>query len=128
MEEGSQRGRSPAFRGNDRSAVAGRPSLYAIGGSTTVPVATNVGIVRLAPKILVDGATTLARFYSLHMLVIPGGIFTFIFIHMWLVVRLGVTSPPWSPTAAGRERPQEQAPAGAREGLIRSGDDDEVGA
>ena len=44
----------------------------------------------------VFGEQTLARFYSLHMLVIPGGIFTFIFIHMWLVVRLGVTSPPWS--------------------------------
>ncbi|MGZ4379752.1 MAG: cytochrome b [Gaiellaceae bacterium] len=44
----------------------------------------------------VFGDQTLARFYSLHMLVIPGGIFTFIFIHMWLVVRLGVTSPPWS--------------------------------
>src|SRR4029077_4835570 len=39
---------------------------------------------------------TLPPFYSLPMLVIPGGIFTFIFIHMWLVVRLGVTSPPWS--------------------------------
>jgi quinol-cytochrome oxidoreductase complex cytochrome b subunit len=44
----------------------------------------------------VFGDQTLSRFYSLHMLVIPGGIFTFIFIHMWLVVRLGVTSPPWS--------------------------------
>jgi quinol-cytochrome oxidoreductase complex cytochrome b subunit len=44
----------------------------------------------------VFGEQTLSRFYSLHMLVIPGGIFTFIFIHMWLVVRLGVTSPPWS--------------------------------
>ena len=42
------------------------------------------------------GAQTLSRFYSLHMLVIPGGIATFIFLHMWLVVRLGVTSPPWS--------------------------------
>ena len=42
------------------------------------------------------GAQTLSRFYALHMLVIPGGIFTFIFLHMWLVVRLGVTSPPWS--------------------------------
>src|SRR3954447_11999984 len=42
------------------------------------------------------GGQTLARFYSLHMLVIPGGIFTFIFVHMWLVVKLGVTSPPWS--------------------------------
>ena len=42
------------------------------------------------------GEQTLSRFYSLHMLVIPGGIITFIFLHMWLVVRLGVTSPPWS--------------------------------
>jgi len=42
------------------------------------------------------GAQTLSRFYALHMLVIPGGIFTFIFVHMWLVVKLGVTSPPWS--------------------------------
>ena len=41
---------------------------------------------------------TLSRFYALHMLVIPGGIFTFIFLHMWLVVKLGVTSPPWSRT------------------------------
>jgi len=44
----------------------------------------------------VFGDQTLSRFYSLHMLVIPGGIFTFIFIHLWLVVRLGVASPPWS--------------------------------
>jgi quinol-cytochrome oxidoreductase complex cytochrome b subunit len=42
------------------------------------------------------GPETLSRFYSLHMLVIPGGIITFIFVHMWLVVKLGVTSPPWS--------------------------------
>jgi menaquinol-cytochrome c reductase cytochrome b subunit len=41
---------------------------------------------------------TISRFYALHMLVIPGGIFTFIFLHMWLVVKLGVTSPPWSRT------------------------------
>jgi menaquinol-cytochrome c reductase cytochrome b subunit len=41
---------------------------------------------------------TLARFYSLHMLVIPGGIVLFIFLHNWLVVKLGVTSPPWSKT------------------------------
>ena len=32
------------------------------------------------------------------MLVIPGGIFAFIFLHIWLVVKLGVTSPPWSST------------------------------
>ena len=43
-------------------------------------------------------AETLSRFYSLHMLVIPGAIALFIFLHNWLVVKLGVTSPPWSRT------------------------------
>ena len=68
------------------------------------------------------GPDTIARFYSLHMLLIPGGLIGLIGLHMYLVVRLGVTSPPWSPTAAGRERPDESKPEGAREGLIRSGD------
>ena len=66
------------------------------------------------------GPDTLAKFYSLHMLVIPGAIMGLIGLHMYLVVRLGVTSPPWSKTAAGRDRPGAPAPrAGARSGLIR---------
>jgi quinol-cytochrome oxidoreductase complex cytochrome b subunit len=40
--------------------------------------------------------STLSRFYSLHMLVIPGAIMALMGLHLWLVVRLGVTSPPWS--------------------------------
>ena len=44
---------------------------------------------------------TLTRFYSLHMLVIPGAIMGLIGLHLYLVIRLGVTSPPWSKTAAG---------------------------
>jgi ubiquinol-cytochrome c reductase cytochrome b subunit/menaquinol-cytochrome c reductase cytochrome b subunit len=60
---------------------------------------------------------TLSKFYALHMLLVPGAIFALIGLHLYLVVRLGVTSPPWSKTAAGRERPE--AIAGAREGLIR---------
>jgi quinol-cytochrome oxidoreductase complex cytochrome b subunit len=51
------------------------------------------------------GSETLARFYSIHMLLIPGGLIALIGLHLYLVVRLGVTSPPWSKTAAGRERP-----------------------
>jgi quinol-cytochrome oxidoreductase complex cytochrome b subunit len=39
---------------------------------------------------------TLSRFYSLHMLAIPGGIMAFMGLHLWLVIRLGVSSPPWS--------------------------------
>jgi quinol-cytochrome oxidoreductase complex cytochrome b subunit len=46
-------------------------------------------------------ADTLSRFYSLHMLVIPGLIFALIGLHLYLVVRLGVSSPPWSREAAG---------------------------
>jgi quinol-cytochrome oxidoreductase complex cytochrome b subunit len=60
---------------------------------------------------------TLTRFYSLHMLVIPGAIIALITLHLYLVVRLGVTSPPWSKEAAGEEE-EEEEPA-RRPGLTR---------
>ncbi|HXH96966.1 MAG TPA: cytochrome b N-terminal domain-containing protein, partial [Gaiellaceae bacterium] len=47
------------------------------------------------------GGDTLTRFYSLHMLLVPGAIIGLISLHLYLVVRLGVTSPPWSKEAAG---------------------------
>jgi menaquinol-cytochrome c reductase cytochrome b subunit len=47
--------------------------------------------------------TTLTHFYSLHMLLIPGAIIALIGLHLYLVIRLGVTSPPWSKEAAGME-------------------------
>ena len=31
-------------------------------------------------------------------------------LHLYLVIRLGVTSPPWSKEAAGDERVEESAP------------------
>jgi len=64
------------------------------------------------------GAATLTRFYSMHMLLIPGGIIALIGLHLYLVVRLGVTSPPWSPEAAGREAADEE-PQPLRPGLTR---------
>ncbi len=63
------------------------------------------------------GPNTLSTFYSLHMLLVPGGLFALIGLHLYLVVRLGVTSPPWSQSAAGRVRPETNG--GGREGLIR---------
>ena len=63
------------------------------------------------------GPDTLPKFYSLHMLLIPGAIIGLITLHIYLVTRLGVQSPPWSHTAAGRERPEAEAEG--REGLIR---------
>ena len=64
------------------------------------------------------GADTLAKWYALHMLLLPGAIIALIFVHIYLVTRLGVVSPPWSRDAAGRER-STVAPAGARAGLVR---------
>ena len=40
-------------------------------------------------------ATTLSRFYALHMLLVPGLIIGLIGAHLFLVVKLGTTAPPW---------------------------------
>jgi menaquinol-cytochrome c reductase cytochrome b subunit len=68
------------------------------------------------------GSDTLSRFYALHMLLVPGGIFALIGLHLYLVIRLGVTSPPWSREAAGAEVVEpEPLPSGdgARAGLTQ---------
>jgi menaquinol-cytochrome c reductase cytochrome b subunit len=41
------------------------------------------------------GATTLSRFYAIHMLLVPGLIAAMIGAHLYLVARLGTTAPPW---------------------------------
>jgi menaquinol-cytochrome c reductase cytochrome b subunit len=64
------------------------------------------------------GPDTLARFYSLHMLVAPGAIFALIGLHLYLVIRLGVSSPPWSKEAAGSEFIEREEPPPARSGLV----------
>jgi menaquinol-cytochrome c reductase cytochrome b subunit len=48
--------------------------------------------LRAGPEI---GATTLSRFYSIHMLLVPGLIIALIGAHLYLVVKLGTTAPPW---------------------------------
>ena len=63
------------------------------------------------------GEDTLPKFYAIHMLLVPGAIIGLILLHLYLVVRLGVTSPPWSRGGAGRER--KPAPLTGREGLVR---------
>jgi quinol-cytochrome oxidoreductase complex cytochrome b subunit len=65
------------------------------------------------------GADTLSRWYALHMLAVPGALFALIGLHLYLVVRLGVSSPPWSRVGAGRER-APVTPNG-RAGLTRGG-------
>ena len=68
------------------------------------------------------GPDTLSRFYSIHMLLLPGAIMGLIGLHLYLVVRLGVTSPPWSKEAAGSgPLPGEGGVSGngARAGLVK---------
>jgi menaquinol-cytochrome c reductase cytochrome b subunit len=50
------------------------------------------------------GATTLPRFYAVHMLLVPGLIIALIGAHLYLVVKLGTTAPPWL-----RRNPQPKA-------------------
>ncbi len=40
------------------------------------------------------GADTLSRFFTLHVFVIPGLLLTFLAIHLWLVVKCGISAPP----------------------------------
>jgi len=64
---------------------------------------------------------TLSRFYAIHMLLLPGAIFALIGLHLYLVIRLGVTSPPWSKDAAGSGPRTPPTPPPARDGLVRPG-------
>jgi quinol---cytochrome c reductase cytochrome b subunit, bacillus type len=62
---------------------------------------------------------TLSRFYAIHMLLIPGAIAALIALHLYLVVRLGVTSPPWSKEAAGTGPLEPVSANGTRAGLTQ---------
>ncbi len=60
---------------------------------------------------------TLSRFYSIHMLVLPGLMFALIGLHLYLVIRNGVTPPPWGPQEDEEE--EEEPEPSARTGLVQ---------
>ncbi len=63
-------------------------------------------ILRAGPEF---GPTTLSRFYSIHMLVIPGAIATFIGLHLFLITKLGIAEPPYSKRRLAVEREEDEA-------------------
>jgi menaquinol-cytochrome c reductase cytochrome b subunit len=70
--------------------------------------------LRAGPEI---GDTTLARFYSIHMLLVPGLIIALIVAHLYLVVKLGTTAPPWLKAEKPKQAlPVERLSAGANGG------------
>ncbi len=97
-------------------------SVVGININGTAPI-LGPFIVQFLQSGIEIGEDTLSRFYALHMLVLPGAIGGLIGLHLYLVVRLGVTSPPWSPEAAGRERvePGPSTNGNGRAGLVRPG-------
>jgi menaquinol-cytochrome c reductase cytochrome b subunit len=54
------------------------------------------------------GATTLSRFYAIHMLLVPGAIAALIGAHLYLVAKLGTTAPPWLKPEEKRPLPEER--------------------
>jgi ubiquinol-cytochrome c reductase cytochrome b subunit len=42
----------------------------------------------------VIGADTLSRFFALHVFVIPGALLFFLAVHLWLVLKCGISAPP----------------------------------
>jgi menaquinol-cytochrome c reductase cytochrome b subunit len=57
------------------------------------------------------GATTISRFYSIHMLLIPGLIAALIGAHLFLVAKLGTTAPPWLKAEKSRDLAREDISA-----------------
>ena len=58
-----------------------------------VPVA-GPAIVRLLLGGPVIGGDSLSRFFALHVFVIPGLLLAFLGVHLWLVLKKGVSEPP----------------------------------
>jgi quinol-cytochrome oxidoreductase complex cytochrome b subunit len=55
------------------------------------------------------GATTLSRFYAIHMLLLPGAIVAVIGAPLYLVTKLGTTAPPWQKVETEPELRKEAA-------------------
>jgi menaquinol-cytochrome c reductase cytochrome b subunit len=82
----------------------------------TIVAANITGTGPLAGPFLADflrggaefGATTLSRFYAIHMLLLPGAIIALIGAHLYLVTRLGTTAPPWLKADSGNGSREER--------------------
>jgi quinol-cytochrome oxidoreductase complex cytochrome b subunit len=63
------------------------------------------------------GGDTLSRFYAIHMLIVPGALIALITLHLYLVIRLGITPPPWTDAANPTANDDDVDPE-LRKGLV----------
>src|SRR6516162_7474303 len=74
------------------------PDAYwglAVGGSMAGRVpGLGPWLVRLLLGGPVIGGESLSRFFALHVFVIPGALLFFLAVHLWLVLKCGVSAPP----------------------------------
>lgn len=65
-------------------------------GTSIASVAPGVGpwIMRIMRGGEDLSAVTLARFFGVHVWVLPGALLTFLAVHMYLVIKLGISAPP----------------------------------
>src|SRR5882724_5996343 len=74
------------------------PDAYwglAVGGSMAGRVAVlGPWIVELMLGGPIIGGNALSRFFALHVFVIPGLLLTLLAVHLWLVVKKGISAPP----------------------------------
>lgn len=102
------------------------PDAYwglAVGASMTgrVPV---VGpyLVDLLLGGPVIGGTSLSRFFTLHVFVIPGALLLFLVVHLWLIVKCGISEPPVPGQTVDPKTYGEQYEKKLKEGVPFAGD------
>jgi ubiquinol-cytochrome c reductase cytochrome b subunit len=74
------------------------PDAYwglAVGGSMAgrVPL-IGPWVVDLVLGSQIIGGVTLTRFFALHVFIIPGALLFFLAVHLWLVLKCGISAPP----------------------------------
>lgn len=102
------------------------PDAYwglAVAGSMAgrVPV-MGPQVVRLVLGGPVIGGDSLSRFFTLHVFVIPGLLLTFLVVHLWLVLRRGVSAPPVPGRPVDPETYDEEYEEELKEGVPFLGD------
>jgi ubiquinol-cytochrome c reductase cytochrome b subunit len=66
------------------------------------------GLVHLMLGGPIIGGATLSRFFTLHVFVIPGTMLFFVFLHVWMVLKLGVNDWPMPGRVVRRETYMEE--------------------